>query len=223
MRLLAAGALVGAAALAVWWFARAAAPGPVFDRVVLGPGVPPELGQELELGWRVTVVSEPAADAAVISGAVEGQGDRLRLRLRVNDGRDRAVEAPSMAALVERAAETIVRDLGPEGALDVAPARRAEAGTDSPLAWRYWRRARRAREQGDDTRARALAEDAVALEPGFVMAHLELAATYQRGQPEGMLAIARAAAGAREVADPHREEIRAWNAYFRGVGPRPAP
>src|SRR5690606_11755455 len=121
-----------------------------------------------------------------------------RLTARASLGRDRrlalevALEVPGAARRTHRLEATAARPLAVELARWIAAAVAppggprphagdlAEACTDSPEAWRLWRRARRASRMQRWGAVRELTAKAIELDPDFSLAHLELAFSYMK-------------------------------------------
>ena len=141
------------------------------------------------------VAGQALGVGAVLSGAVSKRGDRLIVAVEL-------IDVESGARLWGEAydrqftellhlQDAIVSEIATGLRLRLAePSRRAllQPGTRNPAAYELVMRARhllRSDTEDDDLQARQLFEQAAALDPGFVEAHLGVAATYLRSAAAG--------------------------------------
>lgn len=214
----AAGTLLGAGII---WLAVASNHVPA--AIVLGPVEAPAgtgdaagatalralIRDELIDGWgvRSRLTADPAAsrDEARITGCHWREGGRLHLQLGVRCGWYRRTtllaSADSLRELAERSAALVVESCTPPGSRRPRGDELRAVGAREPEAWRLLRRARRAARAARWSEARHFAREAIDRDPGFALAWLELAFTFNdgdaaRNEPLGRgLALARGAKG----------------------------
>jgi tetratricopeptide (TPR) repeat protein len=143
----------------------------VADELIEAWGIDVELGSS----------ARPAPGTLVIAASL-ARDPSGRLRLTLDGG---VVEATSVRELAIPAAARLVTGHVPESARHPTAAELAAVGAHDPEAWRLWRRAEHETLLMRWSRAGSLCQQALARDPEFPIASLELALTHGNGDTAG--------------------------------------
>jgi serine/threonine-protein kinase len=136
----------------------------------------------------------------------------LRFDLSI-DGAAASVVNDDYFGLVAAIAERVASSVRIRG---ITKADLEQVGASDRRAYTLWKKARRAGLYGVELETRRLAAEAIAIDPEFPLPHLELASTYEEGEPPAASAIADASRLASGLPEKWREEIAVYEAWHRG-------
>jgi tetratricopeptide (TPR) repeat protein len=133
--------------------------------------------------WRVearAASSTRPADASIVRTRLwrDARG-QLRAAVSLPKGPEHEIHGSSLRELSQAGARRIVEALVPAEARHPTALELQEVGATDADAWRLFRRARRAARMHMWERVRDLAQEAIRRDPGFPLAWLELAMTYE--------------------------------------------
>jgi hypothetical protein len=184
------------AAAGVVWLARDRAPAPASGPLTIGlagfdpAGLTPDerwladamtarLRDELDDAWAIELVDADRADLQVAGKIRRDAAGRLVVDVAIGTDPPRPWSGGSIDELAAQIARALA-ERQPVASRHPTAGELTLVGARDPEAWRQWRRAQRHGRMQRWHRDRALTSDALARDPGFPLARIELAFSYER-------------------------------------------